>query len=106
MSGVSRSQLHTGGLRVLTPPLRWLAVIVAASVVVGAITGALAGSGGATEDSCKAMTCEPTKFAWASAARAGGEAAVAIFVIGCVVAVALRALLRFAEGTPRDGGDD
>jgi len=106
MPGAVRADRRTQGLRALTPPLRWFGVIVAASVVVGGITGALAGSQGATQDSCKAMTCVPTRFVWASATRAGSEAAIAIFVIGCLAAVAIRALLRFAESPPRGNGDD
>src|SRR5450755_4055903 len=106
MSGAGRIHLRGGRLRALTPPLPWLGVIGAASLVVGAIAGALAGSQGATQDSCKALTCEPTRFAWASATRAGGEAAIAIFVIGCLAAVALRALLRFAGSPPSGDGDD
>ena len=105
MSGAGRIDSRSGRLRALTPPLLWLGVIVAASLVVGATAGALAGSQGSTQDSCKAMTCEPTRFAWASATRAGGEAAIAFFVISCLAAVALRALLRFAESTPRAGDD-
>lgn len=89
------------GLRTLLPRPLWFAVIVVTSLAVGAITGAVAGSGGLTQDSCKGLSCSPTKFGWGDAARTGGQVAIAVFGIACLVAIAVRAFVRFAEGPPR-----
>jgi hypothetical protein len=79
----------------------WFGVMVMTSLVVGATTGAIAGSEGSTQDSCKALSCSPTKFAWGNATRTGGQVAIAVFVVACLIAIAVHAFLRFAEGPPR-----
>jgi hypothetical protein len=40
-------------------------------------------------------------FDWAAATRTGGKVAIAVFVVGCLAAIGLRAFLRFAEGDSR-----
>ncbi|MDQ1487038.1 MAG: hypothetical protein QOJ62_2731 [Actinomycetota bacterium] len=81
--------------QVFVPPLLWAAIVAVGGIAFGLVTGAYAG--GAIGASCKGGgPCSAVDFDWQSAVHAGVRATLMIVIVGYLVIVAVRALVRFA----------